>query len=102
MHAIHDPYHGKMDEQRYRDWNAWPVDTHQMSWEERKTVLEALQTIFQHQEESFEQLYMQMNEEVIEEDFSEDLFDILYDFAYDEVKLLARVLKLMDHMILKN
>lgn len=80
----------------------YPKNSHQMSWEERKSVLETLNEIFHHQEESYERLCSQMNEEIIEEDFFEDLFDILYDFAYDETKLLARVLKLMDQMILKN
>ena len=37
-----------------------------------------------------------MNQEVINDDFFEDLYDILYDFLFDEMKLLARVMKLIE------
>lgn len=67
-----------------------------MDMEQRCAVLQQLNQLFSQYEDQYDLILEQMRQEVITDDFFEDLYDILYDFLFDEMKLLARVMKLME------
>lgn len=67
-----------------------------MNREQRYAVLQQLNQLFCRYEDQYDLIMEQMNQEVINDDFFEDLYDILYDFLFDEMKLLARVMKLIE------
>lgn len=67
-----------------------------MNRDERKKVLETLDSLYTLWEDDFDCILLAMKQECIEQDFFEDLYEILYDFSFNEKKLLARVWKLMD------
>ncbi len=70
-----------------------------MDIEQRCEVLQQLNQLFARYEDQYDLVMEQMGQEVITDDFFEDLYDILYDFLFDEMKLLARVMKLMEWKI---
>lgn len=67
-----------------------------MKQEERKEVLDTLDKLYTLWEDHFDCILQQMEQEQVENDFFEDLYEILYEFHYNDLKLLARVWKLMD------
>ena len=70
-----------------------------MDIEQRCAVLQRLNQLFCQYEDQYDLVMEQMGQEVITDDFFEDLYDILYDFLFDEMKLLARLMKLMEWKI---